>query len=284
MVSKLLQEIYHKLPDQHKRRAKRYYSYYRYLRYVKWRIAWFPRNLSVSWMRRRMGSAAITDLNRFEQKIYSQNGEDGIIRTIFDKIGTTNKYCVEFGVEDGSECNTRYLIEKYGWEYLHMDCREGLPDSIKKEIVTAENINSLFNKYNVPPEFDLISIDVDSNDYWLWKGLKGYSPRVVVIEYNASIPPTESRTIKYDVDMHGDGTNYFGASLLALVKLGKKKGYTLVGCDNRGINAFFVRDDLIGNNFVVRRIEETYKPPKYGKKVNGRHIGHPPSEKLMIFV
>jgi hypothetical protein len=160
----------------------------------------------------------------------------------------------------------------------------GNGNNIKKEYVTAENINQLFDKYNVPRKFDLLCIDIDSNDYWVWKAINGYFPRVVVTEYNASIPSTESKTVKYDPNMHYDGTDYFGASLLALMKLGKSKGYTLIGCDNTGTNAFFIRNDLIKNNFEIKNIEEIYKQPGYGKIVNGKHIGHPKSNKPMISV
>ncbi|MDP8216701.1 MAG: hypothetical protein P9L98_05235 [Candidatus Kaelpia imicola] len=127
----------------------------------------------------------------------------------------------------------------------------------------------------------MLSIDIDFNDYWIWKAIRGYSPRVVVIEYNSSIPPAESKTIEYDQNAHWDGTNYFGASLLALTKLSKSKGYTLVACDKKGTNAFFVKTDLIKNNFKVKEVKKIYNPPKYGKKVNGKYIGHPPSNKSM---
>lgn len=228
----------------------------------------------------------IENISSFEEKIYSQNGEDGIIKMIFHRIGVTNKFCVEFGVGDGSESNTRYLIEREGWDYLCMDGGNYSSPyvDIRKEFITAENINSLFRKYNVPEEFDLLSIDIDYNTYWIWRAIEGYSPRVAVIEYNASFPPTESKAVKYDPNAIWDDTNYFGASLLALVKLGKSKGYTLLGCGDMGINAFFVRNDLINGKFVIEDIKELYKPPQYGEKVCGKHIGHPLSDKAFIFV
>jgi hypothetical protein len=233
-----------------------------------------------------MSGGRIDDINAFEQRIYSQNGEDGIIRIIFHKIGHANKFCVEFGVFDGSECNTRYLIEKHGWRYLHMDGGDykRLYTDVKKEFITAENINLLFRKYNVPEEFDLLSIDIDFNDYWVWKAIEGYRPRAVVIEYNSSIPPTESKAVKYEPYGRSYGTNYFGASLLAFVKLGELKGYTLVGCDKTGTNAFFVRSDLVGDHFTIKDIKEVYRPPAYGQIVNGKFIGHPPSDKPFIDV
>lgn len=225
----------------------------------------------------------IHSINHFEKKIYSENGEDGILEIIFYKIKTTNKICIEFGVGDGKECNTRHLIEDNGWQGLLMDARDNTP-LIKKEFITAENINSIFKKYKVPKEFDLLSIDIDGNDYWVWKALKDYDPRVVVIEYNSSIPPAESKVIIYDPSFTWDRTNYFGASLLALANLGKIKGYTLIGCDVRGVNAFFVKNELIKDNFQVRNIDELYRAPRYGTLTNGIYGGHPVSQKKMVTI
>ncbi len=264
------------------------------------------------------------NINLHEKKIYSQNGEDGIIEFIFSVIGVTNKFSVEFGVGDGFECNTIYLLEKKKWKGLMMDYgaeqqihlntvmkkawssrNGGLANNVKRgfkfirkiikrskrsiefsrnvkiEKITAENIQQLFQKYNVPNDFDLLSIDIDYNDYWVWKAITDYSPRLVVIEYNSSIPPTESRVVPYNPDASWDGTNYFGASLLALRNLGLSKGYTLVGCDSRGVNAFFVKSDLI-KRIKINDIDQLYRSPQYGQLVNNVHIGHPPSDKKMI--
>ena len=128
---------------------------------------------------------------------------------------------------------------------LMMDHKDNCPSFIKQEFITAENINYLFKKYNVPHSFDLLSIDVDFNDYWLWRAIESYSARVVIIEYNSSIQPNCSQVVKYEPFANWDKTNYFGASLLALSKLGKKKGYDLVGCDDNGINAFFIKSEIV---------------------------------------
>ena len=264
------------------------------------------------------------DINLHEKTIYSQNGEDGIIEYIFSRIGTTNKFSVEFGVENGFECNTVYLLEKKRWKGLMMDNdteqkikwkniikkaysnkKLGFTENIKRDIkflkkvtsrprhfvnfkldvkienITAKNIQNLFQKYNVPKDFDLLSIDIDFNDYWVWKAIVDFSPRVVVIEYNSSISPAESRVISYDPDAVWDGTNYFGASLLALKNLGLKKGYTLLGCDNNGVNAFFCKSELV-DGIKIKDISDLYRPPKYGEIVNNVYIGHPKSSKKMI--
>jgi hypothetical protein len=250
---KLLIKVHAKLPERDRRRAKKYYAliaepYRNLVANVKFAFVWPS-----------MNKGKIENINAFEQRIYSQNGEDGILKIIFDKIGTTNKFCAEFGVGDGTECNTRYLIEKCGWDFLQMDCGDNLPKTIKKEFVTAENINPLFKKYNVPMELDLLSIDIDSNDYWVWKSLSGYSPRVVAIEYNSYFPPTEAKVVKYEPFGKPKSPTCFGASLPAMEKLGKSKGYTLIASDNRGVNAFFVRSDLVKDHFAIKPVEEIYR-------------------------
>lgn len=203
----------------------------------------------------------IQDFSAFESQVYSQNGEDGIIKAIFRKIGTTNRFCVEFGIES-TEGNS-ILLQKEGWNCLWMDAK-GDGKLIKKEWIDAETINGLFDKYKVPTEFDLLSIDIDSNDYYVWKAIEHYSPRVVIIEYNSKIPATESKVVRYDPTWQWDGTDYMGASLLALKKLGESKGYTLITCDSNGVNSFFVRQDLVDKNFAIRNIKEIYRPPNYG--------------------
>lgn len=225
----------------------------------------------------------VGDINKFEKQIYSQNGEDGILQIIFYKIGTTNKYYVEFGVEDGEECNTRYLKDNFKWHGLWMDAHhEG--KLIKKEWVTKDNIEKLFKKYKVPNSFDLLSIDIDGNDYWIWDAIKKYNPRVVVIEYNSMFPPPQRKVVKYDSNFIENGTDYFGASISALNKLAQKKGYRLIGCENRGVNAFFVKEDLIKGNFIVKDEKYLYKKPQFGIKKNDVFIGYKKSNKRMLKV
>ena len=238
-----------------------------------------PIRFQAAWMLKgqRMGS-----INPFEQRICSQNGEERIIKAIFKQIGTTNRYFVEFGAGEGKECNTRNL-QLNGWQGLMMDGRDnGEMSRVKREFVTAENINKLFKKYGVPKEFDLLVIDVDGNDYWLWKALKEYSPRAVVIEFNAGFGMHDSKTIKYEPKFSWDGTNYYGASLYALYKLGKQKGYELVGIESRNVNAFFVRKDVAAANFEIRTCEQIYRPSNYGRIVNGVRIGHPISSRKFV--
>lgn len=106
---------------------------------------------------------------------------------------------------------------------------------LHKEFVTAENINHLFEKYNVPKKIDLLSIDIDFNDFYIWKSLdRIYQPRVVVIEHNASHLPIEDKVVKYYPNPIWDDSNYCGASIRALYNLGKVKGYSLIYTESRG--------------------------------------------------
>lgn len=213
-------------------------------------------------------------LTGFEKKIFSQNGEDGIITAIFNAIGIKNYYFVEFGVGDGTECNTRLLREN-GWQGLWMDGMSSSNTNIQHEIVTAENINSLFEKYCVPNEFDLLSIDIDSNDYWIYKAIdRKYSPRVIVVEYNGSYPPPQSKTVLYDPHLTWRGTDYFGASLNAWVNILSKRGYSLVGCESRGVNAFFIKNELICKPFMPLDADQAFISPQYGQKSGDNWVGH----------
>src|SRR5437868_8556770 len=192
-------------------------------------------------------------LAAYGSKTHSQNNEDGIISYLISEVPLTSNFFVEFGVgppasstidRSGLECNCRLLLEN-GWRGLMMDGGTYPPQyNVQREIITALNINVLLAKYRVPTDFDLISIDIDGQDFWVWLGLMA-APKIVVIEYNGNIPSHESRVIPFDVDYRWDCTKWSGASLLALTRLGLGKGYILVYAN--GVNAFFVRQDLLDN-------------------------------------
>ncbi|CAN5416356.1 hypothetical protein BH09GEM1_BH09GEM1_35810 [soil metagenome] len=217
-------------------------------------------------------------LNRFEFQIYSQTGEDGIIQEIFARIGTTNKRFVEFGVGNGLQNNTVALL-LYGWsgawidgdaalvrrinESLRVPISTGLL-RIKTALVMRENIESHFRDLDVPAEFDLLSIDIDGNDYWVWEAINQHRPRVVVVEYNAQFGPSLAWVQKYNASHQWSGSNHFGASLKALEVLATKKGYRLVACNFLGNNAFFVRSDLAGEKFLENASAEAhFEPARY---------------------
>ncbi|MFN3665791.1 MAG: hypothetical protein ACK4S0_06520 [Sediminibacterium sp.] len=217
-------------------------------------------------------------LNRFEFQAFSQVGDDGIIEEIFKRIGVTNQYFIEFGVEDGTETNSTYLLYK-GWKGLWMDgseanikaihqhCSKAIARGDLKAIqafITAENIEFLFQQAGVPTEPDLLSIDIDRNDLYVWKAINQYKPRVVIVEYNAVFRPGCEFVVDYDAAAMWDGSSNTGASLDAFCKLGESKGYKLVGCCFAGVNAYFVREDLISSHFTGPfTAENHYEPPRY---------------------
>lgn len=216
-------------------------------------------------------------LSKSEFQIYSQNGEDGIIQEIFKRIGTTNKYFIEFGSQNGLECNTLLLLIQ-GWSGCWMDGSATNINFIKNKFnflidnkliakeafITAENIESLLSSIGVPKEPDVLSIDIDGNDYWVWKAINKYSPRLVVIEYNSIFRPPIEFITKYEAQKKYEINSHFGASLKSLEKLGQKKGYKLVACNFTGANAFFVREDLVSNLFFEPYTAENhYEPPRY---------------------
>ncbi len=191
------------------------------------------------------------NLREWERRVYSQSGEDGVIARIFERIGATNRYFVEFGAKDGFNLsNTALLRIHHGWQGLLLD-PGGLPGTqVRHEFVTVENINRLFRRYEVPLDFDLLSIDIDGNEYWVWKALEEHQPRVVVIEYNIFLDPEIGKVAPYDPDHCWDGTRYHGASLAALRSLGDEKGYAMVYTDSYAPNAFFVRRSELPDDFV----------------------------------
>jgi hypothetical protein len=231
--------------------------------------------------REELDQARNTDpkrLLRYGFKVYSQSDEDGIIQEIFHRIGMSNRTFVEFGVETGTECNTAKLLVE-GWRGLWLDGSTEHVATIEKiysgalidrrltakhAIVTADNINTLLNDAGVTGDIDLLSIDIDYNDFWIWEAITTINPRVVVIEYNSTLRPPLSVVVPYEPTRRWDGSNYFGASLEALVKLGRTKGYRIVGCNFSGSNAFFARQELCGDLFIEpATAEEHYEPPRY---------------------
>jgi len=202
-------------------------------------------------------------LDRFGYKVFSQNDEDGIIAEIFNRLGTTNKKFVEFGVQNGLESNGHYLLHK-GWSGLWIDGNKECVNQINKlfenpikknqlkvlnAFITSENINELIGG-GVSGEIDLLSIDIDGNDYHAWEAITCIKPRVVIIEYNAKFPPPYEWIMPYNPEHTWDGiSDYWGASLSAMEKLGDKLGYQLVGTNMTGVNAFFVEKSLTKDLF-----------------------------------
>lgn len=224
-------------------------------------------------------SESTAPLTGFERRVSSQNGEDGVIAEIFSRVGEKSRWFVEFGIEDGSQGNCVTLARDHGWEGLFIECDDHafaiLADRWRDRpevrtlhaAVTPDTVNALFTDAGVPAEPDILSIDVDGNDYWIWEAMQGYRPRLVVIEYNASLDPAATVAMPRDDDHRWDGTDYFGASIGAVRLLGRRHGYRLVHTDSVGVNAFFLRDDLAAPFPAEDRVP--LHPPGYGSDGSG---------------
>ena len=210
---------------------------------------------------------------------WSQNLEDGMIAEIFRRIGTTSRTFLEIGVGTGAENNTTVLLSD-GWTGWWIDGDAACCSSIRAQLqkmpkaarrlkvkqafVSPENIHGLLAELGVPQEIDLFSLDIDLNTYHIWAALTEFRPRVVVVEYNAGFPPTQSWIHPLSADGSWDYSQKFGASLKAFEQLGSRFGYSLVGCDVTGLNAFFVRRDLTQDLFAGPfTAENHYEPPRY---------------------
>ena len=183
--------------------------------------------------------------------VYSQTGEDGILSRILEVLPVRDRWCVEFGAWDGQYCsNTCNLIEKHGYSavLIEGDKRRFMDLKVranKNARITAlnafvgfsadNNLDTLLASTAIPRHFDLLSIDVDGNDYHIWDAVRSYEPKVVCIEYNPTIP-TEVEFVQ-----PADPNVNHGASLLSLTKLGKSKGYQLVAVTR--LNAIFVHGE-----------------------------------------
>jgi hypothetical protein len=200
----------------------------------------------------------LSNLKEYESQVYSQCGEDGVLQRIFDCIGTTNKTFVEFGAWDGQHLsNTANLRINQAWSGLLMEGSDRADgELVMQEFVNAENVEGLLAKYGVPETFDLLSVDIDGNDYWVWKAIERFTPRVVVVEYNIFFALDAARTIEYRADHVWDETSYHGASLAAFHKLGVEKGYTLVHTDSWAPNVFFVLNSELPADYRPRDLAE----------------------------
>ncbi len=218
------------------------------------------------------------NLQAAEFSVFSQWGDDGIISFLVDYLEITTESFIEFGVENYSEANTRYLLMSRNWSGLIMDGNPLNIAAIKGEelywryeltavpaFVTAENINELISQNHFAGEIGLLHIDIDGNDYWVWKAIEVVDPIVVIVEYNSLFGADQPWTVPYDAafrrtDKHFTNL-YFGASLMALCDLAEEKGYAFVGCTSAGNNAFFVRRDRLGG-LTPRSVAEGFVSSK----------------------
>lgn len=220
-----------------------------------------------------------------ECRMYSQNGEDSVVvrllNMLYSNFVGNEKYYVEIGAGDGGECNTHILRSHFEWQGLMIDNNnQNLEINLRQHLATSENIVGLMKQYGVPPKFNLLSIDIDFNDFYILREVvQEYKTDIIVLEYNATHLPTEDKVVLYDDKDGWRGTNYFGASLLAFYRLLSKFGYSLVYAERMGVNAFFVSNDIIeSTNSIfpnINNVEAIYRLPRYGSGPNGGHNADP---------
>jgi hypothetical protein len=210
---------------------------------------------------RQLANQPPASLHEAEFRVYSQWGEDGILDYLVRTVAVPRRVFVEFGVEDYTEANSRFLLTQRGWSGLVLD---GSAENIKRihqdaifwrhhlkataAFITRENINDLLRTNGLGGPIGLLSVDIDGNDYWVWEAITVVEPAIVVVEYNALFGPERRVTIPYQPKFVRSEAHwshlYAGASLAALVALGRRKGYSFVGTNRPGNNAFFVRREL----------------------------------------
>ena len=224
---------------------------------------------------RQLAAVASTRLADHEFRAFSQFGEDGILQYLTRVVPVPQKVFVEFGVESYREANTRFLLVSDNWSGLVLD---GDADNIKTiradpiywyhnlkaraAFVTRDNVDALLIEEGAAGDIGLLSVDIDGVDWWVWEAITSSRPAIVVAEYNHRFGPDASVTVPYRPDFDRRKAHhslcYFGASLRALERLGRRKGYDLVGCGSAGLNAFFVRRDLRPGALPARSVEEAF--------------------------
>ena len=222
----------------------------------------------------------IRSLKDVEFRIFSQWGDDGIIQWLIAQLPAIPKRFVEFGVEDYSESNTRFLLVNDNWSGLVMDGSAANMARLRRRpwfwrhdltaqvlFVTRDNVDPTIANWLGNRELGLLHIDVDGNDYWLWEAISCTNPPLVIMEYNALFGSERAVTVPYAADFqrqraHYSG-QYFGASLGALAHLAESKGYSLIGSNSAGNNAYFLRHDFVGERLSARSVAEAFVEPKF---------------------
>lgn len=199
----------------------------------------------------------IKNINDLDFKIYSQNGEDGIIDYLLYSLNIVKPKFVEIGVGDYSECNTRFIFERTGAKGLIIDCIENFSKKILKNIklwrgdltalemfISSDNINSILEKKLFNKSLDLFSLDIDGVDYWVLEKLPKNFSKIAILEFNSTFGFKNEITVpnkkKFDRSKYHYSNLCYGASLKAIINLMKEKNFVFIGTDLHRVNAFFV--------------------------------------------
>lgn len=229
------------------------------------------------------------NLRDYEFKVFSQWGEDGILQFLVHRVPIEQTIFIEFGVQDYTEANTRFLLQNNNWSGLVMD---GSPEYIRQiradtinlrynlqavcAFIDRDNINDLIRTAGISGDVGLLSVDIDGNDYWVWEAINCIQPRIVVCEYNALFGAIRKVTVPYDKHYVRSRAHhsylFYGASIAALDQLAQAKGYALVGSNSHGNNVFFVRRDLLGTLPTYTPVQAFVQPQfRESRNEQGEH-------------
>ena len=214
-----------------------------------------------------MKDKRLSSLEEAEFQVYSQFGEDGIIQWLIHNVAIEQKTFIEFGVEDYSESNTRFLLMNNNWSGLVMDGSYENMERLKNwkyfwkydltavaAFITKENINKLITDAGYRGDIGILSIDLDGNDYWILKTIDCVSPRILICEYNNIYGNEQMVSVPYDEKFFRTEAHYsnlyWGASLPAFCDWAEKNNYYFMGSNSAGNNAFFVRKDCIMTDMI----------------------------------
>ena len=216
-----------------------------------------------------------------EFQVFSQFGEDGILQFLVGQVPVPieSEVFVEFGVESYAEANTRFLLVHDHWRGLIMDGGDAMHGFLdgsgmkwrhtidaKTAFIDRKNINSLISEAGIEGDIGLLSVDIDGNDYWVLQAIDVVSPRILALEYNANFGPEAAVTVPYDPSFVRGEKHwtwlYWGASLAALTRLAKERGYALVTGNRAGNNAFYVRSDVLGDIPELSTVE-AWRPARF---------------------
>ncbi len=225
------------------------------------------------------GRDLLPRLQDAEFKVFSQWGDDGIIQYLLSMLDIQHQTFIEFGVENYDEANTRFLLINNNWRGLIIDSDQQNIEDLKNgeyywrydltavaSFVDRDTINALFDAHGFRGPIGLLSIDIDGTDYWVWEAITVVEPTIVIVEYNSVFGDRHAITIPYDPAFDRTRAHYsnlfFGASLPALCLLASRKGYSFVGSNSAGNNAYFVRTDTLGP-LQARTAQDGYVRSKF---------------------
>ena len=229
----------------------------------------------------------IKDLSDVEFSVFSQWGEDGIIDWIINKIERLPKIFLEIGTEDYTESNTRFLLMNKNWDGFLIEGDKNKVNKIKSQqifwkynlkvqnkFINKENINKIIKEISIPKKIGLLSLDIDSIDYWILKEIKGIDPTIIICEYNSIFGTSKSVTVPYKKNFIRNKEHYsnlyYGASIKAFIDLMIKKNYIFIGTNSAGNNAFFVKRKFLKFNKIVKNKKIFNSKFREGRDKNGK--------------